>query len=94
MSDMIDEDVALVVRVGRACEMLAMSKPTLYALLHSGAIESYVDDGGARKILLASIKAYVKRKIEAGNRLSHPDRSVAGSHTGRRKCQKNMTAPQ
>jgi excisionase family DNA binding protein len=74
MTDTTDEDVALVVRVPRACEMLAMSKPTLYALLHKGAIESYVDDGGARKILLASIKDYVKRKIEAGNRLSDSGR--------------------
>jgi excisionase family DNA binding protein len=63
MNNTTNEDAALVVRVPRACEMLAMSKPTLYALLRKGEIESYREEG-TRKILLSSIKAYVGKRLE------------------------------
>lgn len=57
-------DEIRVVRVPRACELLACSKPTLYRLLRRGAIKSF-RDGGARKIELASLKAYIAAKLAA-----------------------------
>ena len=55
---------ALVVRVPRACALLAVSRPKLYRMLHAGEIRGY-RDGGSRKIELASIKQYIARKLDA-----------------------------
>jgi excisionase family DNA binding protein len=53
---------ALVTDVDAACAMLDKSKDGVYALLHSGELESYLD-GRSRRITIASIKNYISRKI-------------------------------
>jgi hypothetical protein len=54
----------LVVNAHGACVMLDCSLDTLYGLLNTGAIDSYLD-GHARKIVVASIRAHVARRCEA-----------------------------
>jgi excisionase family DNA binding protein len=44
------------------CRRANMGKDRFYQLLHSGEIESYLD-GRSRKILIASIDAYIDRQI-------------------------------
>ncbi len=57
----------LVVRVPQACKLLACGHDTLYRLIREGKIESY-REGGARKITVSSIKAYVEAQVAAGRR--------------------------
>jgi excisionase family DNA binding protein len=57
-----DERRRLVTNVDDACAMLDCSKDTLYGLLSSGKIESYLD-GRSRKIIIASIEAYIARRL-------------------------------
>jgi hypothetical protein len=45
-----------------ACRRANMGKDQLYKLLNSGEIESYLD-GRSRKVLIASIDAYIDRHI-------------------------------
>jgi excisionase family DNA binding protein len=54
----------LVVKVPRACEMLSSSKTHLYELLAAGELESILD-GKLRKITVSSVRAYIKRRLEA-----------------------------
>jgi excisionase family DNA binding protein len=59
---------AFVVRPARAAEMLSCSRVHVYELMASKDLKSFRDGGGARKITVASIRAYIKRKLsEAGH---------------------------
>jgi hypothetical protein len=49
-------------------------------LLHAGAIESYLD-GAARRIVIASLEAYVARRRASSTQFEHaryPVRSISG----------------
>jgi excisionase family DNA binding protein len=60
---MVTADIMpLVVRPKDACKLLSCSHRRLYELIMSGEVESYLD-GRARRILVASISAYVERKL-------------------------------
>ena len=59
-----NDERALVTDVDGACAMLNRSKDSIYALLHAGELESYLD-GRARRITIASIKGYIDRKVSA-----------------------------
>jgi hypothetical protein len=48
--------------VDGGCKRANMGKDRFYQLLHSGEIESYLD-GRSRKVLIASIDAYIDRQI-------------------------------
>jgi Helix-turn-helix domain len=66
----------LVTNVDDACEMLDCSKTSLYELLNSGAIASYLE-GRYRKIFIASLEAHVARRLAASRqfiRARHPTR--------------------
>lgn len=54
----------LVVKVPKACAMLSVGKTRLYALLNNGELDSIVD-GKLRKVTVASIHAYVQRRVDA-----------------------------
>jgi excisionase family DNA binding protein len=58
------ESEALVVAPKAACRMLACSTTRLYELLNAKEIESY-RDGKSRRILVASVRAYVARQVAA-----------------------------
>ena len=64
-----DERRRLVTNVDDACEMLDCSKDTLYGLLNSGAIESYLE-GRFRKVFIASIEAHVARRLAESKQFS------------------------
>jgi excisionase family DNA binding protein len=53
--------------VNGACGALNCGRDHLYDLLNSHEIESYLD-GRSRKIVVASLDAYVARRIEASNK--------------------------
>jgi excisionase family DNA binding protein len=57
----------LVVRPKVAWKMLACGNTRGYELLAAGELESY-KDGRSRKITVASIKAFVARRIAGGGR--------------------------
>jgi hypothetical protein len=59
----------LVTNVDDACEMLDCSKTSLYELLNSGAIESYLE-GRYRKIFIASLEAHVARRLAESKQFS------------------------
>jgi excisionase family DNA binding protein len=59
----VDEH-ALVTSVNGASVILNKAKDGIYALIHAGELESYLD-GRARRITMASIKRYVDRKLAA-----------------------------
>jgi hypothetical protein len=54
----------LVVRPAEAWRMLGCGPTYGYELLESGQLDSYVE-GSARKITVASIKAYIARRLAA-----------------------------
>jgi excisionase family DNA binding protein len=62
----------LVVRPKEACVMLSCTAPTLYKLIGSKELESFRDgpqgwQGGRRLITVASIHAYIARKLAEQN---------------------------
>jgi hypothetical protein len=59
-----DSAEALVVKPARACQMLSCGRTHLYALITAGELDSFLD-GGARKILVASIHRYIARQLAA-----------------------------
>ena len=62
---------AIVVQPRVAQRMLGgIGTNQLWALLNSGTIESYLDDGGRRRILVASIHAHVARMLAQAKRSS------------------------
>lgn len=56
------EPLPLVVKPKRAARMLDVGLTRLYELMSAGELESY-RDGASRKITVASIQAYVARKL-------------------------------
>jgi excisionase family DNA binding protein len=73
-----EERRRLVTNVDDAAEMLDCSKATLYDLLNSGAIESYLE-GRSRKIIVASIEAHIERGRAASKqftRARYPTRNL------------------
>jgi hypothetical protein len=60
----LGKDEPLVVSPRRARLMLDCGNTRLYELIAARELESF-KDGKSRKIVVASIKAYVARKIEA-----------------------------
>jgi excisionase family DNA binding protein len=59
----IGNNEPLVVSPRRACHILDCGVTRLYELIGSGELRSY-KDGASRKILTASIRAYVERQLE------------------------------
>jgi excisionase family DNA binding protein len=57
-----DGDLAIVVSPSRAALMLDCGEARLYELLKAGELRSY-KDGKSRKILVASVHAYIERKL-------------------------------
>jgi excisionase family DNA binding protein len=55
-------EIALVVSPGRAQQMLDCGEARVYELLKTGELRSY-KDGKSRKILVASVHAYIERKL-------------------------------
>jgi excisionase family DNA binding protein len=53
----------ILVSVPEAADMLSISRSKLYELLASGEIQSIHIDG-ARRVLLASLREYVARRLE------------------------------
>jgi excisionase family DNA binding protein len=51
-----------VTDVNGGCKRANICKDRFYELLHSGEIESYLD-GRSRKVVLASVDAYIDRQI-------------------------------
>jgi hypothetical protein len=51
-----------VTDINGGCQRAHCGKDRFYQLLHSGEIESYLD-GRSRKVVIASIDAYIDRKI-------------------------------
>jgi excisionase family DNA binding protein len=73
-----------ITNVSGACAALDCSRDHVYDLLNSGVIASYLD-GRSRKIVVASIDAYVARRVEASNKrwerarfYFHPEQRQAG----------------
>jgi excisionase family DNA binding protein len=58
------EPERLVTTVSAACYTLEIGKDRLYELLNTGEIESYLD-GRARRIVVASLKGYVAKRVRA-----------------------------
>ena len=57
-------NTSLAVSPRVAAEMLGYGKTRIAALVLNRELESFVD-GGARRILTASIHAYIQRRLEA-----------------------------
>jgi excisionase family DNA binding protein len=55
----------LVVTPREACRLLSLGNTSLYALLARGELDSF-RHGRARRITLASIRAYVSRRLPDG----------------------------
>lgn len=51
-----------VTDVNGGCKRANVGKDRFYELLHTGEIESYLD-GRSRKVVLASVDAYIDRQI-------------------------------
>jgi excisionase family DNA binding protein len=51
-----------VTDVDGGCKRAQVGKDRFYQLLHTGEIESYLD-GRSRKVVLASVDAYIDRQI-------------------------------
>jgi hypothetical protein len=69
----LDDDERLVVSPRRAKYMLDCGNTRLYELLGAHEIESYLD-GRSRKVVVASIKAYIVRRLaeSAPTKISAP----------------------
>jgi excisionase family DNA binding protein len=61
----------LVVRPREACRLLALGNTRLYQLIGAGELASY-RDGRARRITMASIRAYVARHLPEGTGSTQP----------------------
>jgi excisionase family DNA binding protein len=57
-----DSEAALLVKPAQACQMLACGRTRLYQLLAAKELDTFLD-GGARKITVASIHAYIERQL-------------------------------
>lgn len=65
----LGHDAPLVVSPKRACQLLDVKPTKLYSVLKE--LDSYLD-GGARKITMASIHAYIARKLDEKRMRSVP----------------------
>ncbi|MCJ9704427.1 helix-turn-helix domain-containing protein [Bradyrhizobium sp. SHOUNA76] len=63
-SHAISLDAPFVASPNQAMKTLLVSRETLYKLINAGELESYTE-GRARRITVASIDAYVKRRLAA-----------------------------
>jgi excisionase family DNA binding protein len=70
-------DEPLLVKPKQACRLLSCGNTRLYELLNSGEIASF-RDGGSRKIVMASLKNFIER------RLSTPSRQAKRTKEARR----------
>jgi hypothetical protein len=52
----------LVVKPARACQMLSCGRTHLYQLIAAKELETFLD-GGARKVVVASIYRYIERQL-------------------------------
>ena len=59
----VPSEAALLVSPASAMTMLSCGRTRLYELLDRGELESFLD-GRARRITVASIHAYIARKLE------------------------------
>jgi hypothetical protein len=59
-----DQTEILVLPAKKAAPSIGVGMTRLYELINAGEIESYTD-GKARKVVVASLKAYVERQIAA-----------------------------
>jgi hypothetical protein len=59
-----DTEAALVVKPGRACQMLSCGRTRLYELMAAKELDTFLD-GGARKITVESIHRYIARQLAA-----------------------------
>ena len=64
-------DEPIVVSPRRAQQLLDVGHSRLYELLSQGELQSY-KDGKSRKIVVASIKEYVARKLAAASENGQP----------------------
>jgi len=63
------DPLALVVRPRIAQRMLGgIGTNQLWRLLNSGTIESFLDEGGCRRIVVKSIHAYIELQLAKANR--------------------------
>jgi excisionase family DNA binding protein len=62
--DVLSETDPLVVRPREACRLLSCSPPSLYRLIRTGEIASFLD-GRSRKIVTASLHDFVARRAAA-----------------------------
>ena len=62
-SDAISRNFPAVVSVNEACHLLGNGRDKIYALIEAHELESYVD-GHRRRIVVASIEAYIKRRLK------------------------------
>jgi hypothetical protein len=60
----LDEVLVLGVPFKQGCKIIGVGPTRGYELMNSGEIESY-RDGKSRKLVFASLKAYVDRQIAA-----------------------------
>jgi excisionase family DNA binding protein len=63
-SSNLDEVVVLCVPFKQGCQIIGVGPTRGYELVNSGEIKSY-RDGKSRKLVFASLKAYVERQIAA-----------------------------
>jgi hypothetical protein len=52
----------LVVKSARACQLLSCGKTRLYQLIADKELDTFLD-GGARKVVVASIHRYIERQL-------------------------------
>jgi excisionase family DNA binding protein len=67
-----------VVRPRTACRLLDCGVTRLYDLIAQGELESFLD-GGSRKIVVTSIKAYLDRQREAAKSERLPRKTAAAT---------------
>ena len=60
-----EKHAALAVAPRAASHMLSLSLSKVYELLRNGELDSY-SDGKARRVIVASIYAYIERRLAAG----------------------------
>jgi hypothetical protein len=69
----IDAIERLAVTPKVAGAMLGYGKTRIFKLLKNGELDSFVD-GGARRVLTASIKAYIERRLAASKEVQRAHR--------------------
>ena len=82
-----EKQAAIAVPPREASRLLSLSLSKIYQLLRAGELDSY-SDGKARRVIVASIYAYIERRLAAGAgagvRGSTPGRLAVASKRRRR----------